>query len=776
MEASSTRRSGFTLGQLLGAWSLLLIALLGVVLGSVVYVIERSQNEDRAAVRLNLSLALLRHELDAHVRPGRQLATLVRDLLVEQTDAAAALYLLNDFGPRLLRQAPIVEGITVLHKNGAGWQAQRSGGRIWTREWPQDLDDATLPWENGDAPVSTGAAPDAQLQDYRSHGAYRGAVSTSRERGDDNRGGAPRLFWHTPTTQNGEARITAAVSFRGDSGMITVLLNLNWTGIHRWTSRIYDGHAVRYLVVDSEHILLGAPADYQRFHVDPDAPGLPDLEAVSDHSLIQGLQFWRTQETPLDQAFVWESPATDTWLQRFQRYEISAERTLLMGTAFDLSAASLRENALLYWVGVVSFGGAGLGLLGSLFLAWRIRRPLEAVIREGRRVDAFEAKRAFWPKTWIAEPREVTQLFMGLREQVQQILKDAQALQTSEANEKPKQSKAAIRPPDAFLQAMAATRRELRRAKEQVENDRHVLKGLRGEHLALCERLENQCHALAALVAEARRPGEEAFPARVAGVVQRYTGIEGVSIWLAPESGADLERRAFAGPALPVEKTANLPVQMISELLFSATATPAISLCNCFNDVRSAGVAKHWTHEDCPNLLFTAIPPQDGDWGILCFHRAGDIPWDSDWQCFALALAGLLATSLGARQFAEAPTNIPLAVEEDYVFRDVAEHAPGVLILLDESHNIRYLNEAGRDFYGDVALGRPYRDQVAETMRDAEIKTVKERQRGYDGPPFLSAHLRQDGMSVSLWVSMAPLQDEYGDSNGLVVWAMEAKS
>ena len=466
----------------------------------------------------------------------------------------------------------------------------------------------------------------------------------------------------------------------------------------------------------------------------------------------------------------------------------------------------------------------------ALLLGRAYTRPLAALTRRLQSLESLESAQHEWPNTRIRELRQLTEACKAITRQFDRRIRQLARVQTIEHNpqasrehasqvgalarafvsrleeersteteepvkappEPPKQEAPPPAqngdydaPPQAFVQAMQSTRRQLSGAEKKLAALNQQCEIL-GDKMRLQEqRLYAQRKVLGMLVRDASgsvQDGADPF-ARLLENAARTMNVSGAGIWLAGGHGEFLScaarydragQRHSAGGEL---RRSEFPVFFIA-----AESQDVIRVRDAASDPRAPQLPPFDEDALRPEaLLITPVFSAGGLAAAMIYeHTGGPRTWTIDEENFAIALAQFAAHRL-TREARPAPsaTAGPDAGalsaldmhEETPLYRWMLDSAGWIVWALNESGAITYANIAAEEAYGRDAmemLGRAISDFASEGARHADLEALRRVMGGEEACVYETEHLGADGQPMRLRVTLTLLQDETGAELGAV--------
>lgn len=412
----------------------------------------------------------------------------------------------------------------------------------------------------------------------------------------------------------------------------------------------------------------------------------------------------------------------------------------------------------------------------------------------------------YWPATRIREFRHMQHMLDYLLHAQPQAAHPAPAAVLPEAQATPPEnieaellqpqdqamiavsSQSLTPPPDAYVQALQTTRRQLRELQAEVEGLYLELQDAGTRDQELQHRLLRQRAALAEVAAGLALYGETTLEAlnALAAAACAALGLARVGVWRFEDGGRRLrgelrfERLNRRGDLAPDLFRSQLPV------FFLALETESVITAR---DAASDARLRDWLAllDETPlsaSLVAIVVRRAETPVALCTFECTGQCrQWEPDEINFLVGIAhlvaprfaGLLPSAAAAPALAAPPepTALP-AVDHAVPYRALVEHAAGMLWTLDPDGRFEYVNPTAAEAYGwDPAqmTGRFVTEFTATGFAQLERLALRAVRDGQPKYSYLTEHLCADGTTMTLAVNLAPLRDDSGAVTGCVAVA-----
>lgn len=469
-------------------------------------------------------------------------------------------------------------------------------------------------------------------------------------------------------------------------------------------------------------------------------------------------------------------------------------------------AVAMPDRVLMRWdlqQLVAAAPGLLLAILGALMVVGLFTRRWMRLTRiVAAKADAVEREGvapAYWPRTRVREFRQVQTALDRLARAARrppaapsgaEDPRPAEAAgDTIAAPPAPRaEAQELAPPPQAYVQALQSTRRQLRDLQAEVEELYLELQEAGARDQALRERLERQRAVLVeagadhALLEGGAREALEAIAASAA----KALGLARVALWRYAPGGGRLEgilryerlaRRAEAAPDL--DRTA-LPV-----LFLALESDPVIASRDLAGDSRLRELAARLPGAPPTGAVVAVALRRAGAPVALCLfeHAGGERHWEADEINFLAGMAYLclprlapvaLPAPAGVADLALPRPDAPAA--EDGPHRQLVEQTTGMMWLMDHEGRFQYVNPAAAAAYGWPAnqmAGRYVSEFTAAGFAQLERLALRAVRDGQPRYSYLTEHLRANGESFTLAVNLSPARDAAGNLAGFVALAAD---
>jgi PAS domain S-box-containing protein len=345
-------------------------------------------------------------------------------------------------------------------------------------------------------------------------------------------------------------------------------------------------------------------------------------------------------------------------------------------------------------------------------------------------------------------------------------------------------------PPDAYVQALQSTRRQLRELQAEVEGLYLELQDAGTRDQDLQQRLLRQRAALSEIASGHALYGETTQDALTALATAACAALSlaRVGVWLFEDNRRRLrgalryERLNRRGDAAPDLFRSQLPV-----FFLTLESESVITARDAAGDAR----LRDWLAvlaETPPSSSLVAIVLRRGEEAVaLCtFECTGPCrQWEPDEVNFLAGIAHLIAPRIAAPLLLAASEAAPAAlpevaaaptVEEGMPFRALVEHAAGMLWTMDPEGRFVYVNPTAAEAYGwdpGQMAGRFVTEFTATGFAQLERLALRAVRDGQPKYSYLTEHLCADGKTMTLAVNLAPLRNEAGAVTGCVAVAAD---
>lgn len=511
------------------------------------------------------------------------------------------------------------------------------------------------------------------------------------------------------------------------------------------------------------------------------------------------------------------------WLALARPHALNAEGALTLVAAAPVPA--LQADGMVLRNRLLAGGAAAWA--AAAVLAWLFGRalgsPMRQFSRRAKRIDLLERSLGGRPRSlW----REVDALYEALEEvseevaervhsrelpvvvsaeplrregmkkgisTIEAMLVHATAAPATTADDVPRPEEPAV--PEAYLQAIASTRRQLRRMREELEAQRASTRNL--EHRSEEEGLQwsRSRDAAAELSALLARHGSDydGFAAACAELVCTSADAARCSIWQPEGRGEIRALRLHAQHVRMGSHAESTPeiclARSAHQLLFSALEQGhCIAVRDAALDPRTAAYAAAAPWDPAPTgVLIAAGCDAHGAVVVLMLERASSAAWPSASEALACMAATALAAAweLTRRPEQQGGAGAGMAHEPEHhdeyteppLYRQLLEAQRGAVLALDRAGKVTFVNGAAEKLYGRLAPqwpGTAFSELAASgySFRDAEaLRRVLE---GEDRVDIDTEHVTAHG-STALRLTWAPLEDEEGEITGAVVLAVDIR-
>lgn len=756
------------------------------------------ETNDAAIARLQAAVAPTAEGLNAAIQPRITALTRLRQWLLSGTADPRAPNAARALLAPLLAEDPALESITlmragevayVLHQDGSGYQVPldtihptRITDFALARYWDAEGQEAEIPPGSTPSP-SFQAREDALLTEAMRAGAL--APQGNRE-------GEPRLAWaFNAAGENESPEVLCAIALR-DAFQVDYI-----AALHLRAGAIAGAPA--HLPENTPVVIggLGAP-----WCINTTVPAPERWVAAAQARLdaLPPMAAGTRQSIPLDNA-----PERGRSLG--VRMMVPSGPPLWVVAFLPENPDPLpafRRTATVWLPAFLLTFVLMLLLLLGLPRTWsRMVRIANAKI-ELRNTEAPVPR--YWPATRIREFKHFQHMLDYLLHGPPSIGQSASTPQQTEAFEDATQARSAellhpqdqaviatttqtlTPPPDAYVQALQTTRRQLRELQAEVEGLYLELQDAGTRDAELQQRLLRQRAALADVAAGLALYAEttpEALQALAAAACAALT-LARVGVWCFEDGGRRLrgemrfERLNRRGELAPDLFRSQLPV------FFLALETePVITARDATADARlSDWLAQLGETPPSTSLVAIVVRRADAPVALCTFECTGPCRhWEPDEINFLVGMAhlvaprfaGLIPAPPAAPALAAPPEPPPPAAPEHKVpFRALVEHAAGMLWTLDPEGRFEYVNPTAAEAYGwDPAqmTGRFVTEFTATGFAQLERLALRAVRDGQPKYSYLTEHLCADGTTMTLAVNLAPLRDDTGAVTGCVAVA-----
>lgn len=749
---------------------------------------------------LQAALRPLEEARNARLRPIIEESARLRDWLLSGTADPRAPMTARALLAPLLQSNPDVQAITLLRagevayaldQEGMGWQAPldtvhpaRITDPAFARYWDAD----------GEETPSLAERIAPGLDNPQDLALFEEALRACALAPNDNREGLPRLAWsYRPAAPDAAASLACAVAVRDRSQAVHLasfrlrpeLLLADIETLPEGATVVLGGLGATWCV--------GAGAAQPAPWIDlakARAVASPAPMGATRHAMPAQLDPQRGVHLG---AWSILPGGPEFWMVLFR----SAEPDIL--PAMRTAAAEFGPAFL-------------LTLVLLLLLLYPIPRALSRLMRVAtakvETVGVQGRPPRYWPSTRIREVRNVQRMLDYLlrasaREPMPSTAGEAPDLETLdmavvEAELLAPEDQAIIEtgaqtltpPPDAYVQALQTTRRQLRELQAEVEGLYLELQDAGTRDQDLQQRLLRQRAALSEIAAGRALYGDTTLDALTALATAACAALSlaRVGVWMFEDGRRRLrgalryERLNRRGDAAPDLFRSQLPVFFLtleSEAVITA------------RDAASDARLRDWLevlNETPPSSSVVAIVLRRGEEAVaLCtFECTGPCrQWEPDEVNFLAGIAHLIAPRIAAPLLLAATEAAPAAlpevapvpaVEEGVPFRALVEHAAGMLWTMDPEGRFVYVNPTAAEAYGwdpGQMTGRFVTEFTATGFAQLERLALRAVRDGQPKYSYLTEHLCADGKTMTLAVNLAPLRNEAGVVTGCVAVAAD---
>jgi len=687
----------------------------------------------------------------------------------------------------------------LLYPDGDSWLTRRAeeGGSAWER------------WSMKDGSLLN-TEPDEPMPPPDSWPTREAALRAYRERMDGNTGTPPSVAWAGARVLERTQRpgMSAGLAFdRQPDQPASIEMDVDWRDISLETSRVYDLRPEQLLVAAEDGGVLAPP---RRVNTPPE--GLLTVGEL-DHPLAHGLRRFRTDTYPPEGAFQDQRNGNRWWFRI---------RPIALGGGAGLYlAAGLTETHLLRQeidLRNSLIGGTVLALVLAGIFAVLYSRMLNAPLREfqrrTRRIDFLTRSAALRPKSRL---READNLYAALDDLCEAVIQQleaqdipmvlhaqpvgkrsvrdaAEALAVPAAENLPVDAPAdspelaELYIPEAYIQALQATRRELRKARQRHESTQ--------EAIAQAERsIATQQDQWRAARDTARAVGGEIRTASgnprevcraLCEQVAKKLAIARCGVWVREKDGDTLECISRFDRLSNNEAPGARLGPQEHFVLFNALADLAyLSVADFRSDPRAASLAPLWTDAVTTEPMLIA-PWSDGaglaGW-VLFEDASGPRQWSVAEETLALATAAHMARLFEPERPAPSAPSEPVEVEPDGdeydeapIYRHLLDSTRGIVLAVSDTGRILFANPAAALHYATDAadlVGQPLSELAASGYRDIDHECLKRVLAGEERIDSDTEHVTGEGKTIRLRLTWAPLEEETGDLVGAVILAAE---
>lgn len=823
------RRRGHTARFTLGMrwWlfiNLTVFMMLGAAATAALILGNRESNIANEAERaLAQALQQTRSELRRALDPPLAAATQLRDWLaagaLDPADPAASLAV----AAPLLRANPALREIAIAPVNGAAalriqaladgwltWSAQpgTAPGRVLEQRW--SLDAVSIEDERWNP----------EEWDPRRTESFAGAMERFLERRDTNRAGRPTLYWRLPEGE-GAGTLEAAFAVRTNPLQdVAVILQLD-AGLMQTALANIEARqgAVHFALWDGQRLAGQWPRP-------PSSARWPSIGAAHHDGIAHLVRLWQsTGPNQRPERFSFTLDGRRFW-GGIEEAPLHPGTNLHYGALISSGALLPGHQELIIGLGVLSVAGLVIAAAGALALGRSLLKPVRALAGSLERTDALDWKHAYWPKTRLTELKRMLEAADAFRERAAERLREDDAARESAsrdpaerlrewagrpmlppatepeapAPETPSPSEApAARslPPAAYVQALETARRQLRAAREELEQLYARLNETGARNRAMGRTLEGIRATLLALAHSPRLdPGNEHALEDFARMAVERLGAGAVSVW---RLCADPPALEWAGAhsrdeANGAHKTPeSIPRRENSALFTALEVEAALHVPGGARNEDSAAPPASAFH-DAPDAALLVAPVHAAGrllGAIVFIHAQGPRDWTPEEDAFALALAQVAARLLAPRtapapevpsapappDAAETPEILELALRESGAAaiqvdapQALAAAAGAVIWETDAIGCIERIEGALEPIYGYAAeelIGRPWTVLSAPARAADDVERLAELMSGGTLPPETAEHLRKDGSIVRVLLQLRVRLDLNGEASGI---------
>ncbi|MBI1317562.1 MAG: PAS domain S-box protein [Candidatus Hydrogenedens sp.] len=770
--------------------------------------------ESRADDLLGRSVERLRLQTSGISDQATRALGLSRDLLAAlPADARHPDTLRATLAP-VLTHFPALAGLRVSGPQGLRWVIYPDGDSWLTR---RETDTGTV-WErwlrkDGQLLNSEG---DAAFDDTRMASVAEAAERALHERSDGNLGLSPAVLWSEASrlerTQG--PGMTAALAFEtppSESWLVSV--DSDWRALADDSSRIYDVRPEHTLIATEGGTLLATPR-----RVNPataDALALPRLDSIANHPLSEAMRRFATDTYPPSEAFAQQSDGANWWFS-VEPFKLGQNQTLYLcaGVTEAHLLSQERGQQIALAIGMVT--ALVLAALFALLYARALSAPLKDFLRRTRRIDFLTRSAALRPKSRV---REFDQLYAALDDLCEAVIQQLEARDIPMVvHAAPVKKRAAeeaaeavalgttspeveswpapagegdVYVPEAYIQALQATRRQLRQAKQHNEDARQLVakaeKSIEARELRWKTARES-AREIARIATQGTQQDGDTLNNFAQSIAQGMA-VAAAGIWLRDADTRqfhcaarfDRLRNAFIpGPDLnPAEHVV---------LFGSIEALPFLGVPDFQSDPRTSTLLPLWPGELLPEPMLIAPWFRDGSLtGFVLIEDAnGARHWDPAEESLALLAAASVARVLEIGRTPPPPPAEPAedeleeSPEDEYrespVYRQLLDSTRGIVWAVNAEGRIVFVNPAAEMRYEAIApemIGRPLSDFAASGSAENDRAQLDLVLRGEARVDSVTEHVSATGKTLHLHLTWAPLEDEDGEVVGAVVLATD---
>lgn len=688
---------------------------------------------------------------------------------------AASTWDLSDFGDSeavrlILQSAPHLHSLTFVSRGAQAVHLQQDG-ESWIEE-KMNLVNRSSEWGRWDASFAKLLSLESGLtkDDPRQADWYEGAIIRMQSRADENRNFPPQIFWATPKRLATSAPgIVGAVAIkRANEEPVVIAFEVDLSQLAG--DATIETRMESTMVVSERAGIVAPPQGAQLEGLQSPDSGFAPLDSLEGLPIFAAFQRWRYETNPPETAFRGEFGGASAWSQ-FARFDGFGGETLWIGASIpqdNLRIGFIRLRTQLF---LILAGAIGCALVVALLLAAGLTRTVRAFSSELWRVDGLDANHAHLPRSRVREFNELASATNALLADVQPPAVTGVEAELPAAPAEPEGFQA---PPQAYLQALQSSRRQLRELQGHLETLQ------RQAHADGGTGTSSEAHWKTLL----QRLGEENDVAARGVLVElgcTLAGVERFGLWHADGNECVLLQR-FDMLGNTFDEGSACPANVLPQGLLSASQGPILTALDA---VGAAGfpLPAESAHPTAAALVVTFL----GDGGqtlmLMLEQVSAAVRWTPAQEQNALALAALFCLS----EKADTPEIIlspePLKglafdteIEEEYgeapLFRQLIQSVGQPLAAILPDGRISFVNTAFEDFFDRDAqdlLGYPYWDLIADesldTVRDS-INTVMESGRSQS---TVAWHAEGNNPPAQLHMDMSALEDEHGEVTGTVI-------
>jgi PAS domain S-box-containing protein len=774
--------------------------------------------QERADDLLGRSVERLRLQSEAVASQAERALALGRDLIAAAPPEARTHDALRAALIPVLAHFPAVAGLRVSGPQGLVWLAYPDGDSWLTR---RETESGTV-WErwNRKDGALLNSEDDTAMEAADTWPAAADAVRALNERSDANLGASPAIAWSAATrlerTQG--PGLSAALAFESPPDVAWLIsVDSDWRTVSDDSARIYDLRPDHTLIATEAGTLLAPP---RRVAAAAEPGALPKLEVIAEHPLARALRRYTTDTYPPTAAFLQQDSSAPWWFA-VEPLKLGLNQTLYLTAGITEAHLLNQERGL----GIALAMGAGIALLlAAVFAALYARAlnaPLKDFLRRTKRIDFLTRSASLRPKSRL---REIDQLYAALDDLCEAVIEQLEARdipmvvhaapvkkRTAEeaaealavgtpAPEVPgvdsdeqlpiTAEHAEMYVPEAYIQALQATRRQLRQAQARGDEARDIVakaeKAIEAREMRWKTARES-AREIARIAAHGAGRLDDTLGELPQAIAQGMA-VAACGVWLRDDetgwyrcaSRFDRLRNAFIpGPDLD---PAVHPV-----LLAAIASLPYLGVSDFQIDPRTNTLPPLWPGELLPEPILIAPWFRDGvlTGFVLIEDATGARHWDAAEESLALLAAAAIARVLDAgRAPAPEPETKPDELaenpEDQYaespVYRQLLDSTRGVVLAVNAEGRIVFVNPAAEIRYELLAhdlIGRPLSELAASGSAEADTESLHQVLRGEARVDSVTEHVSASGKTLHLHLTWSALEDESGEVVGAVVLATD---